>query len=74
MEEEAQNKILREIRATAERKYPRRLAVLARRCGWSHKKTWRVLNDRQALKLAEAIIICGALGVPLSAMLQQAGT
>lgn len=70
---DATAQVMQQVRQVAEAKYPRRLPVLAKRCGWSQKKVWRVLYDRQAVKLAELVTLCTALGLPLSQLLQQAG-
>lgn len=68
-----ETEVMQQLRKVVEQKYPRRLPALARRCGWSPKKVWRVLNERQAVKLAELVTLCTALGLPLSTLLQQAG-
>ena len=58
--------IVQRIKAEAEKKYPRRLSVLARRLRWNRAKLWRVLTGEQVLKLNEFLSLCEALKLPPS--------
>lgn len=55
--------IIERIKAEAEKKYNRRLSVLARRLRWDRAKLWRVLTGEQALKLNEFLSLCEALKI-----------
>lgn len=61
------------IRQEAERKYPRRMKVLARRLQWDAAKLSRILRGEQPARLAELLPLCAALSVPLSQVLRSAG-
>lgn len=70
---DATAQVMQQVRQVAEEKYPRRLPLLARRCGWTKSKAWRVLYDSQTVRLAELVTLCTALGLPLSQLLHSAG-
>lgn len=55
--------IIERIKAEAEKKYNRRLSVLARRLRWDRAKLWRVLTGEQAIKLNEFLSLCEALKI-----------
>lgn len=65
--------VIVKLREEAERKYPRKLGVLARRLQWSRAKLSKILAGEQAAKLPELLTLCTLLGVPLSQLLRAAG-
>lgn len=65
--------VIDKLREEAERKYPRRLGVLARRLGWSRPKLSKILSHDQEAKLTEVLTLCALLGIPLSQVLHSAG-
>lgn len=68
-----EKEVLDQLRQEADKKYKRRLKVLARRCGMERAKLWRILNGEQSARLPELLTLCTALSVPLSQVLRAAG-
>lgn len=69
----AEEKVMQQVRQVVEEKYPRRLAVLAKRCGWDKYKLRRLLYEGQPVRFGELVTLCVTLGLPLSQLLQQVG-
>lgn len=65
--------IITSLRTVAESKYRRRFAVLARKLKWDRAKLWRLLTGEQAMRLCEFLLLCQALGLVPSTMLQIVG-
>lgn len=73
MTEKPDAAVIAKLKEEAERKYPRKLGVLARRLQWSRGKLSKILTGEQEAKLNELMTICALLGVPLSQLLQRVG-
>ena len=65
--------IIDNLKNVAESKYRRRFAVLARKLKWDRAKLWRLLTGEQAMRLCEFLLLCQALGLVPSTMLQIVG-
>lgn len=73
MTEKPDAAVIAKLKEEAERKYPRKLGVLARRLRWDKSKLSRILTGEQAAKLPELMTLCTLLGVPLSQLLRAVG-
>ena len=65
--------IIDNLKNVAESKYRRRFSVLARKLKWDRSKLWRLLTGEQAMRLGEFLLICNALGLVPSSLLQIVG-
>jgi hypothetical protein len=65
--------IITNLRNVAESKYRRRFSVLARKLKWDRSKLWRLLTGEQAMRLGEFLLLCNALGLLPSSLLQIVG-
>lgn len=65
--------IITNLRTVAESKYRHRFAVLARKLKWNRTKLWRLLTGEQAMRLGEFLLLCNALGLLPSSLLQIVG-
>ena len=65
--------IITNLRTVAESKYRRRFSVLARKLKWDRSKLWRLLTGEQAMRLGEFLLLCNALGLVPSSLLQIVG-
>lgn len=65
--------IIEAIKTEAEKKYPRRLKQLAKKCGWERTKLWRILTGEQAARLPELVKLCAVLSLSLPELLKIAG-
>lgn len=72
--EETEKEVLQLLKAEAEKKYPRKMGVLARRLQWSKAKLSKVLSGEQPAKLGEVMTLCSLLAIPLSHVLKVAGS
>lgn len=68
-----EQEIISEIKKEAERRYPRKMSVLAKRMKWSRAKLSKILNGEQAARLQELIMLCSVLAVPLSSIIKTTG-
>lgn len=66
-------KIVDNLKSAAEKKYSRRFSVLARKLKWDRSKLWRLLTGEQAMRLGEFLLLCNALGLVPSSLLQIVG-
>ena len=65
--------IIDSLKNVAESKYRRRFSVLARKLKWDKSKLWRLLTGEQAMRLGEFLLLCNALGLVPSSLLQIVG-
>ena len=65
--------IIDNLKTVAESKFRRRLGVLARKLKWDKSKLWRLLTGEQAMRLGEFLLLCNALGLVPSSLLQIVG-
>lgn len=65
--------VIEQLRKEAERKYRRKMGVLARRLGWSRPKLSKILSNDQEARLSEVMALAALLGVPLSQLLRATG-
>lgn len=65
--------VIEQLRKEADRKYRRKMGVLARRLGWSRPKLSKILSNDQEARLSEVMALAALLGVPLSQLLRATG-
>lgn len=73
MDTDAEKAAVRQLREIAEKKYPRKLGVLANRLQWSRSKLSKILAGEQPARMSELLLICATVGVPLSQLLHRVG-
>lgn len=65
--------IIDNLKTVVEKKYRRRLSVLARKLKWDRARLWRLLTGEQAMRLGEFLMLCNALGLVPSHLLKIVG-
>lgn len=67
---ETEKVMIQALRQEAEKKYRRKMRVLADRLGWDKAKLSRILSGEQGAKLEEVLTLCAVLSVSLPHLLR----